>query len=91
MTSVGTLEGRMAQLADSIDSGEFFLSQMRLKIETLTAKRDTMKSASAMLEQEEKNLRIKQSKLNGLLISQYVAWLVFLTLLVQGFACASGA
>lgn len=72
MTSVDTLEGRKAQLADSIDSGEFFLSQMRTKVETLTSARDSVKSALAALEQEEKSLRVKQSKLNGLLISQYV-------------------
>lgn len=70
MNSVDTLDGRKAQLADTIDSGEFFLSQMRTKIEAMNTKRDSLKVTLAALEQEEKNFRIKQSKLNGLLISQ---------------------
>ena len=64
------LDGRRTLLAESIDSGEFFLSQLRQKISSLEAKRNNLKAALSTIEAEEKALKVKHSKLNGLVLSQ---------------------
>ena len=66
------LDDKKVLLAESIDSGEFFLSQLRQKVSTLQNKRNTLKSTLNALEAEERSLKVKHSKLNGLSISQYV-------------------
>jgi len=66
------LDDKKVLLAESIDSGEFFLGQLRQKISALQNKRNSLKSTLNSLEAEERSLKVKQSKLNGLSISQYV-------------------
>jgi hypothetical protein len=66
------LDDKRTLLAESIDSGEFFLSQLRQKITALQARRNTLRASLSTLETEERSLKVKQSKLNGLSISQYV-------------------
>ena len=65
-----TLEGRKAQIEETMDSGEFFLSGMRTRISNLQTKRDSLKAVLSGLEAEERALRLKQTKLKGLQISQ---------------------
>ena len=67
-----SLDNRRILLEESMDSGEFFLSQLRQRVETLQKKRDSLLSALNGVESEEKTLRIEQNKLQGLLLSQYV-------------------
>ena len=67
-----SLDNRRILLEESMDSGEFFLSQLRQRVETLQKKRDSLLSALNAVEREEKTLRIEQNKLQGLLLSQYV-------------------
>ncbi len=66
------LDDRKILLAESIDSGEFFLSQLRQKLTALQNKRNSLKATLVSLESEERSLKVKHSKLNGLSISQYV-------------------
>jgi chromosome segregation ATPase len=68
------LDGRRTLLAESIDSGEFFLSQLRQKIANLEAKRNNLRTSLASIESEEKALKVKHSKLNGLVLSQYASY-----------------
>jgi hypothetical protein len=70
MSLHGSIDGKKAELEESMSSGEFFLSQMRSKIDTLTKKRDSLKTSLAAIDGEERSLLVKQSKLNGILISQ---------------------
>jgi hypothetical protein len=65
-----TLEGRKAQIEETMDSGEFFLSGMRTRISNLQTKRDSLKAVLSGLEAEERALKLKQTKLKGLQISQ---------------------
>lgn len=71
------IESKRTLLDESIDSGEFFLGQLRQRIQTLQTKRDTLKSSLAAVESEERTLRIQQNKLEGLLLSQYVFHSIF--------------
>jgi phage shock protein A len=64
------LDGKRTLLAESIDSGEFFLSQLRNKISNLEAKRNGLRASLNAIEAEEKSLKVKHSKLNGLILSQ---------------------
>ena len=66
------LDDKKVLLAESIDSGEFFLSQLRQKVAALQSKRNSLKATLNSLESEERTLKVKHSKLNGLSISQYV-------------------
>ncbi len=66
------LDDRKILLAESIDSGEFFLAQLRQKVSVLQNKRNNLKATLNSLESEERSLKVKHSKLNGLSISQYV-------------------
>jgi hypothetical protein len=65
-----SLDERRTRIEQSIDSGEFFLSGLKQKLSLLQAKRDALKSTLNGLESEERNLKVKQNKLQGLLISQ---------------------
>lgn len=65
-----SLTGRKTQIEESMDSAEFFLSGIRQKIGILQAKRDGLKSTLNSLESEERSLKVKMNKLQGLMISQ---------------------
>jgi hypothetical protein len=65
-----SLEGRKAMIEEAIDSGEFFLSSLRNRVGNLQTKRDSLRSILGELQAEERSLKVKETKLNGLKISQ---------------------
>lgn len=64
------LDGRKAIFEEAMDSGEFFLSGLRVRISQLQTKRDILKSQLTSLESEERALKVQQNKITGVLLSQ---------------------
>ena len=67
-----SLDSKRALLEESIDSGEFFLSQLRQRLQVLQSKHSGVTASLSTVQSEEKALRIQLNKLQGLMISQYV-------------------
>lgn len=65
-----TLEERKTFIEETMDSAEFFLSNLRNRLSNLQSKRDVLRSTLNELEAEEKSLKVKKNTLSGLKLSQ---------------------
>ncbi len=70
MQNDSSLEGRKAIIEETIDSGEFFLSNLRNRVSNLQAKRDALRATLSELTAEERSLKVRENTLNGLKISR---------------------
>lgn len=70
MNDQASLEGKRALIEETMDSGEFFLSSIRNRVDTLQAKRDSLRAALNELHNEERSLKVTENRLKGLKLSQ---------------------
>jgi hypothetical protein len=70
MNDQSSLEGRRALIEEAMDSGEFFLSSIRNRVDTLQSKRDALRATLNDLHSEERSLKVTENMLKGLKISQ---------------------